>query len=255
MFRDGRLKDKVVLITGAAQGLGAAQAQALAREGGCVVIGDLADSPGNALAEAIRSEGGDAHYVHLDVSKEEDWIVCIKGVIEKHGKLNVLVNNAGIVIKRVPIEERTVEEWDQIMAVNLRSVFLGTKHVIPHMRRAGGGSIVNISSLAGIGQSALQEPGYATSKAAVRMFSKVTATQHAHENIRCNSLHPGPTDGGMLHRFLSDPAALKERLKRVPIGRLARMEEIAAGVVFLASDESSYMTGSELVIDGGALAQ
>ncbi len=250
-----RLKGKVVLITGAAQGLGAAQARALASEGACVVFGDLADSPGRTLEDAIRSEGGDAHYVHLDVSKEQDWIACVESTVRKHGKLNVLVNNAGIVIKRVPIESRTVDEWDQVMAVNLRSVFLGTKHAIPHMRQAGGGSIVNISSLAGIGQSQLQEPAYATSKAAVRMLSKVTAAQHAHENIRCNSLHPGPTDGGMLHRFLSDPEALKERLKRVPMGRLARMEEIAAGVVFLASDESSYMTGSELVIDGGALAQ
>jgi len=250
-----RLKGKVILITGAAQGLGAAQAKALAREGGSVVFGDLADSHGKALEDVIRSEGGDAHYVHLDVSKEQDWIDCVRDTVEKHGKLNVLVNNAGIVIKRVAIEERTVDEWDQVMAVNLRSVFLGTKHVIPYMRAVGGGSIVNISSLAGIGQSQFQEPAYATSKAAVRMFSKVAAAQHAHENIRCNSVHPGPTDGGMLHRFLSDPASLKERLKRVPMGRLARLEEIAAGVVFLASDESSYMTGSELVIDGGALAQ
>jgi len=250
-----RLKGKVVLITGAAQGLGAAQAKALAIEGACVVFGDIADTQGRALEEAIRSVGGDAHYVHLDVSREEEWIACVNSTVRKHGRLNVLVNNAGIVIKRVSIEERTVDEWDKVMAVNLRSVFLGTKHVIPHMREIGGGSIVNISSLAGIGQSQIQEPAYATSKAAVRMFSKVTATQHAHENIRCNSLHPGPTDGGMLHRFLSDPEALKERLTRVPLRRLAKMEEIAAGVVFLASDESSYMTGSELVIDGGALAQ
>jgi len=250
-----RLAGKVILITGAAQGLGAAQAKALAMEGACVVFGDLADAQGLALEEQIRSEGGDAHYVHFDVSKEKDWSDCVEDTVQKHGKLNVLVNNAGIVIKKVPIEDGTVEDWDRVMAVNLRSVFLGTKHVIPHMRRAGGGSIVNISSLAGIGQSALQEPAYATSKAAVRMFSKVTAAQHAHENIRCNSLHPGPTDGGMLHRFLSDPAALNERLKRVPMGRLARLEEIAAGVVFLASDESSYMTGADLVIDGGALAQ
>ena len=250
-----RLKGKVVLITGAAQGLGAAQAKALASEGASVVFGDLADHEGRTVEAAILSEGGDAHYVHLDVSKEQDWIDCVKTTVQLYGKLNVLVNNAGIVIKRVPIEMRTVVEWDQVMAVNLRSVFLGTKHVIPYMRQAGGGSIVNISSLAGIGQSQLQEPAYATSKAAVRMLSKVTAAQHAHENIRCNSLHPGPTDGGMLHRFLPDPEALKERLKRVPMGRLARVEEIAAGVIFLASDESSYMTGSELVIDGGALAQ
>jgi len=250
-----RLKGKVILITGAAQGLGAAQVKALAAEGARVVFGDLADSQGHVLEESLRAEGLDTHYVHLDVSVEQNWIDCAKDLIQKHGKLNVLVNNAGINIKRVMIEERTIDEWDRVMAVNLRSVFLGTKHVIPYMRRVGGGSIINISSLAGIGQSALQEPAYATSKAAVRMFSKVTATQHAHENIRCNSIHPGPTDGGMLHRFLSDPVALKERLKRVPMGRLARLEEIAAGVVFLASDESSYMTGSELIIDGGALAQ
>jgi cyclopentanol dehydrogenase len=250
-----RLQGKVVLITGASQGLGAAQAKALSSEGARVVFCDLADSEGRNVEEAIRSAGGDAHYVHLDVTQEQDWIDGVQTVVQRHGQLNVLVNNAGIVIKRVPIEMRTVAEWDQVMAVNLRGVFLGTKHVIPHMRHAGGGSIVNISSLAGIGQSQLQEPAYATSKAAVRMLSKVTAAQHAHENIRCNSLHPGPVDGGMLHRFLSDPDALQQRLKRVPMGRLARVEEIVAGVIFLASDESSYMTGSELVIDGGALAQ
>jgi 3alpha(or 20beta)-hydroxysteroid dehydrogenase len=250
-----RLTGKVALVTGAAGGLGAAQAQALAKEGARVVLGDLADQDGQDVAAIIRAEKGDAHYIHLDVTREEDWQRAVSFTVERCGKLDVLVNNAGIVIKRVPIEERTVEEWDRVMAVNLRSVFLGTKYAIPEMRRNGGGSIVNISSLAGIGQSQLQEPAYATSKAAVRMLSKVTATQHAHENIRCNSLHPGPTDGGMLHRFLPDPAALEQRLKRVPLGRLARVEEITAGVVFLASDESSYMTGSELVIDGGALAQ
>jgi 3alpha(or 20beta)-hydroxysteroid dehydrogenase len=250
-----RLKGKVALVTGAATGLGAAQAQALAQEGACVVLADIADQEGEKVAEEIRAADGDGHYIHLDVCKEEDWRRAIRFTVERYGKLDVLVNNAGIVIKRVPIEERTVEEWDRVMAVNLRSVFLGTKYAIPEMRRNGGGSIVNISSLAGIGQSALQEPAYATSKAAVRMLSKVTATQHAHERIRCNSLHPGPTDGGMLHRFLPDPAALEQRLKRVPLGRLARVEEITAGVIFLASDESSYMTGSELVIDGGALAQ
>lgn len=250
-----RLQNKVALITGAAGGLGAAQAQALAKEGARVVFGDLADADGSKLEEAIRASGGEAHYMHLDVAREEDWIAAVLATEQRYGKLDVLVNNAGIVIPRVSIEKRTVEEWDRVMAVNVRGVFLGTKHAIPAMRRAGGGSIVNISSLAGIGQSALQEPAYATSKAAVRMLSRVTATQHAHENIRCNSLHPGPTDGGMLHRFLPDPDALKERLKRVPLGRLARVEEIVAGVIFLASDESSYMTGSELVIDGGALAQ
>jgi NAD(P)-dependent dehydrogenase (short-subunit alcohol dehydrogenase family) len=141
------------------------------------------------------------------------------------------------------------------MAVNLKSVFLGTKHTLTALRQSGGGSIVNISSIAGLGQSQIQEPAYATSKAAVRMFSKVTATQHAHENIRCNSLHPGPIDSGMLHRFVPTPEALARRLTRVPMGRLATLAEIVAGVLFLASDEASYVTGTELVIDGGALAQ
>jgi 3alpha(or 20beta)-hydroxysteroid dehydrogenase len=250
-----RLDGKVALVTGAAGGLGAAQAVGLVREGAKVMFCDIADSEGEKLQEQIRAGGGDAQYLHLDVSSEADWRAGIEATAKRYGKLDVLVNNAGIVIPRVPIEERTVEEWDRVMAVNVRSVFLGTKYAIPEMRRAGGGSIVNISSLAGIGQSQHQEPAYATSKAAVRMLSKVTATQHAHEKIRCNSLHPGPVDGGMLHRFLSDPKALEKRLTRVPMGRLARIEEIVAGVIFLASDESSYMTGSELVIDGGALAQ
>jgi len=251
----GRLDGKVVLVSGGATGLGAAQVSACVKEGAKVLFGDVQQSAGAELEADIRRQGGEAAFVHLDVASEHDWQQAIGEAVTRFGALNVLINNAGIVIKKVPIEERTVEEWDRVMAVNLRGVFLGTKHAIAQLRLAGGGSIVNVSSLAGIGQSQLQEPAYATSKAAVRMFSKVTATQYAHENIRCNSLHPGPTDGGMLHRFLPDPVALKERLKRVPLGRLARVEEIVAGAIFLASDESSYMTGAELVIDGGALAQ
>lgn len=251
----GRLDGKVVLVTGGATGLGAAQVAGLVREGAQVLFGDILDSEGQKLEKDLRACGGEAAFVHLDVTNEEQWRSAIAGALSRYGKLDVLVNNAGIVIPRVPIEERTGEEWDRVMAVNVKGVFLGTKHAIPALRRSGGGSIVNISSLAGIGQSQLQEPAYAASKGAVRLFSKVTATQHAHEGIRCNSLHPGPTDGGMLRRFLPDPEALKKRLERVPLGRMARMEEIVAGVIFLASDESSYMTGSEMVIDGGALAQ
>ena len=162
------------------------------------------------------------------------------------------MNNAGIVINRVPIEERTVEEWDRVQAVNSRGVFLGTKHAIPAMRDSGGGSIINICSVAGYGQSTTQEPAYAASKGAVRIFSKVTATQHAKDNIRSNAIFPGPIDTEMVHAAMSDPKALAERLTRVPMGRLGLVKEIVAGVIFLASDESSYMTGGELVIDGGA---
>lgn len=250
-----RLSGKVVLVSGAASGLGAEQVIACAKEGAKVVIADILDATGVELEAKIRANGGEAIFVHLDVTSEESWEAAITETVSRFGALNVLVNNAGISIKKVSIEMRTTEEWDRVMAINLRGVFLGTKHAIPQLRHAGGGSIVNVSSIAGIGQSQLQEPAYATSKAAVRMFSKVTATQYAHENIRCNSLHPGPTDCGMLHRFLPSPEALKERLRRVPMGRLARVEEIVAGTIFLASDDSSYMTGSELVIDGGALAQ
>jgi len=155
----------------------------------------------------------------------------------------------------VPIDERTAEEWDRVMAVNAKGVFLGTKHAIPAMRRAGGGSIVNISSVAGIGQSLHQEPAYAASKGAVRIFTKVTAAQHAKDHIRCNSVHPGPIDTEMVHSAMSDPEVLRRRLQRVPLGRLGTVEEVVSLVLFLASDDASYVTGSEMVVDGGALAQ
>jgi cyclopentanol dehydrogenase len=141
------------------------------------------------------------------------------------------------------------------MGVNVKGVFLGTKHAIPAMRRAGGGSIVNIASIAALGQAGIQESSYATSKGAVRVFTRVVASQYAKDKIRCNALFPGPTDTGMLRTFLPDPEALQRRLQRVPLGRLGRPEEIVAGVVFLASDESSFATGTELVIDGGALVE
>ena len=141
------------------------------------------------------------------------------------------------------------------MAVNARGVFLGTKYAIPAMRRAGGGSIVNISSVAGIGQSLHQEPAYAASKGAIRIFTKVTASQHAKDRIRCNSVHPGPIDTEMLHSAMPDPEVLRRRLERVPLGRMGTVDDVVKLVLYLASDDSAYMTGSELVIDGGALAQ
>jgi NAD(P)-dependent dehydrogenase (short-subunit alcohol dehydrogenase family) len=155
----------------------------------------------------------------------------------------------------VPIEERTALEWDQVMAVNAKGVFLGTKYVIPAMRRAGGGSIVNISSIAGIGQSLMQEPAYAASKGAIRIFTKVTAAQHAKDKIRCNSIHPGPVDTEMFHRAFPDRAVMERRLQRIPLGRMGTVAEIVAAVIYFASDDSAYTTGSELLIDGGAMAQ
>lgn len=251
----GKLDGKVALISGAARGQGAAEVRTFAREGCRVVFGDIADDDGRQLEEEMQAGGQEAAYVHLDVSSEADWLRAIDETVRRFGRLDILVNNAGITIPRVPIEVRTEAEWDRIMAVNAKGVFLGTKHAIPEMRKAGGGSIVNISSVAGIGQSAHQEPAYAASKAAVRIFSKVTAAQCAEDNIRCNSVHPGPVDTAMLHNAMPDPEVLRQRLQRVPLRRMGSVEEIVAGVLFLASDDSSYMTGSELVIDGGALAQ
>jgi cyclopentanol dehydrogenase len=194
-------------------------------------------------------------YLHLDVTSEADWQSAVQTAVGRHGALHILVNNAGIVIPRVPIEERTAADWDRVMAVNAKGVFLGTKHAIPAMRRAGGGSIVNISSVAGIGQSLHQEPAYAASKGAIRIFTKVTASQHARDRIRCNSVHPGPIDTEMLHSAMRDPEVLRRRLERVPLGRMGTIAEVVSAVLYLASDDSSYVTGSELVVDGGALAQ
>jgi cyclopentanol dehydrogenase len=251
----GKLDGKVALISGGARGQGAAEAETFAREGAKVVFGDIRDAEGQKVEDGIRAAGGAAVYVHLDVTDEADWQRAVQTATGRYGKLDILVNNAGIVIPRVPIEDRTAAEWDQVMAVNAKGVFLGTKYAIPAMRRAGGGSIVNISSVAGIGQSLHQEPAYAASKGAIRIFTKVTASQHARDRIRCNSVHPGPVDTDMIHAAMPDPDVLARRLQRVPLGRMGTVAEIVSAVLYLASDESSYITGSELIIDGGALAQ
>jgi 3alpha(or 20beta)-hydroxysteroid dehydrogenase len=251
----GKLDGKVALISGGARGQGAAEAETFVREGARVVFGDVRDDEGKTVEAAIRARGGDALYVHLDVTSEADWQHAVQTALGRHGRVDILINNAAIVIPRVPIEERTAEEWDRVMAVNAKGVFLGTKHAIPAMRRSGGGSIVNISSIAGIGQSLHQEPAYAASKGAIRIFTKVTASQHARDRIRCNSVHPGPVDTEMFHSAFRDREAMERRLQRVPLGRMGTVAEIVSAVLYLASDESSYITGSEVVVDGGALAQ
>ena len=250
----GRLAGKVALISGGAKNQGAAEARLFTAEGAKVVFGDIADEEGRAVEAEIHAAGGDAQYVHLDVAEEADWKAAVGLAEERYGKLDILINNAAILVPRVPVEERTVEEWDRVMAVNAKGVFLGCKTAIPAMRRAGGGSIVNISSIAGIGQALTQEPAYAASKGAIRVFSKVVATQHAKDNIRSNSVHPGPVDTAMFRAAFPTPEALDERLSRVPMKRAGSIDEIVQGVLFLASDESSYVTGTELVIDGGALS-
>jgi NAD(P)-dependent dehydrogenase (short-subunit alcohol dehydrogenase family) len=224
------------------------------REGAKVVFGDILDAEGQKVEAEIRASGGEATYVHLDVTSEREWRAAVETAVRQYGKLHVLVNNAGIIIRK-SIEETSVEEWDRTQAINVRGVFLGTKFAIPAMRQAGSGSIINISSIAGLVGSTYGAASYIASKGAVRLFTKATAIQHAKDNIRCNSIHPGPIETLMIQDTLEDHAFLQERLHRIPLGRIGRVEDVAYGVLYLASDESSYVTGSELVIDGGATAQ
>jgi|TARA_B100000530_G_scaffold54883_1_gene30982 NAD(P)-dependent dehydrogenase (short-subunit alcohol dehydrogenase family) len=250
----GRLEGKVALISGGSKNQGAAEAKVFTAEGAKVVFGDIADQEGRIVEAEIHADGGVAHYMHLDVTNAADWQAAVGYACETYGKLDILINNAAILVPRVLVEERTEEEWDRVMAVNTKGVFLGTKTAIPAMRAAGGGSIVNISSIAGIGQALTQEPAYAASKGAIRVFSKVVAAQHAIDNIRCNSVHPGPVDTAMFRAAFPTPEALDRRLSRVPMKRAGTIDEVVQGVLFLASDEASYITGTELVIDGGALS-
>src|SRR5438128_8729495 len=229
----GRLDGKVVLISGGARGQGAAEAKLLAREGAQVVFGDVLDEEGRQVEAEIRTAGGDATYVHLDVTSEDHWRVAVALAEHTYGRLNVLVNNAGIVIRK-SIEETTEDDWDRILAVNLKGVFLGTKHAIPAMRRAGGGSIINISSTAGLVGSPYGSAAYTATKGAVRLFTKATAMQHAKDNIRCNSVHPGPIDTDMIRDTLSEPAVREERLNRIPLHRIGKPEDVAYGVLYLA---------------------
>lgn len=250
----GRLDGKVALISGGARGQGATEALMMAREGASVVFGDILDEEGRKVEAEIQELGLAATYVHLDVTSEDDWRSAVDTAVTRYGKLNVLVNNAGILIRK-SIEETTEEDWDRIMAINAKGVFLGTKQAIPAMRQAGGGSIINISSVAGLLGSNTTGASYTATKGAVRLFTKVTAVQHASDGIRCNSVHPGLIETPMTADRLADPDRREQQRERIPLGRIGTAEDVAYGVLFLASDESSFMTGSELVIDGGSSAQ
>ena len=246
-----RLEGKVAIISGGARGMGAAEARIFAREGASVVIGDLLEEEALKVVAEIGDAGGKALFVKLDVTDESSWQSLVEAAVERFGKVDILVNNAAI-LRTQGLLETTEEIWDEVMDVNTKGTFLGTKSVIPEMRKAGGGSIINISSGAGITGS-LRNTAYHASKGAVRIFTKSAAIQYAGENIRVNSVHPGPVDTDMLAFSSSAPGA--RRPEDVPLGRYGRPEEVAYGVLYLASDESSFVTGSEVVIDGGRTAE
>ena len=249
-----RLEGKVAIITGGARGQGATEARMFAQEGARVVIGDIRDELGMQVEAEIRELGGEAVYLHLDVTSDDDWQRAIETAERQFGKVDVLVNNAAIVLRK-DIEETTGEDWDNIMEINAKGVFLGTKAVIPAMRRAGGGSIINISSISGL--VSIGPPAYIATKGAVRLFTKSTAIQYASENIRANSIHPGSVDTDMRREGMGDqtPEEIQARIDNIPLGRVGTTEDISYGALFLASEESSFMTGSELVIDGGYTAK
>ena len=250
-----RLEGKVAIVSGGASGIGEATSRLFAAEGASVVIADINDELGAALESDIRDGGGEVAYLKLDVRDEEQWRAVVAETVTRFGKLDIVVNNAGISAPgRPPTEEQTVEGWDAVMAVNAKGVFLGTKHAIPEMRKAGGGSIVNISSIYGnVGSKG--GTAYHASKGACRTFSKAAAIQYAGEQIRVNSVHPGFVDTPMTAELHSLPSVHEERVAKTPLGRMGLPEDIAYGILYLASDESRFVTGSELVIDGGMTAQ
>lgn len=247
----GRLDGKVALVSGGASGIGAAHARIFAAEGAKLVAGDLQEDKGRAVVEAVNRDGGEAVFVHLDVARQADWERAVGEAVSRFGKLTTLINNAGIYWPR-GTEEETLEGWNTMISVNQTGVWLGMKAAVPAMREAGGGAIVNISSLYGL----IGSPGsitYHATKGAVRLMTKSAALEYVKAGIRVNSIHPGQIDTPILSGLTPDQ---NEQIRAAtPMGRLGRPEEIAYGSLYLCSDEAAYTTGAELVIDGGWFAQ
>jgi len=247
----GRLTGKVALISGGASGIGAAHVRVFAAEGAKVVAGDIQDAQGKAVVDAVNKSGGEAVCVRLDVSKEADWANAVKEAVARFGKLTTLINNAGIYWPQ-GIEAETMDGWNKMIAVNQTGVWLGMKTAVPAMRNAGGGAIVNISSLYGLIGSPTSITYHAT-KGAVRIMTKAAALEYARQGIRANSIHPGQIDTPILAGLTAEQ---NEQIKAAtPLGRMGRPEEIAYGSLYLCSDEAAFVTGTELVIDGGWFAQ
>jgi NAD(P)-dependent dehydrogenase (short-subunit alcohol dehydrogenase family) len=248
-----RLAGKVALISGGASGMGQSEAIIFAREGARVVVGDLLELEGRQTVDKIVAAGGQARFVKLDVTSETDWQHAVKDAVTAFGKLDLLVNNAGISGTFDP-DLASTTAWDALMSINAKGVFLGMKSAEPAMRAAGGGAIVNISSISGfVGQDRVHM-AYNASKGAVRIMTKSAAVQYAQHGIRVNSVHPGIMPPMRTSKASADPAWREKSLRAVPMKREGRVEEVAYAVLFLASDEASYITGAELVVDGGYLA-
>ena len=249
----GKMDGMVAAVTGGASGIGEATVRRFIAEGAQVAFADRDAVRGNRVAAEIAAEGR-VDFFEADVGRESSCLAFIEHAVKRFGRLNILVNNAGIRMYQTVVEA-TAESWDEILGVNLKSYAYCAKGAIPAMRRAGGGSIINISSTAGLVGSPGTTSAYTATKGAVRLFTKATATQHAKDKIRCNSVHPGPIATDMIKDTLENPAQWEQRLQRLPMRRVGTPEDVAYGVLYLASDESSFVTGSELVIDGGTTAE
>ncbi|MBO04311.1 MAG: cyclopentanol dehydrogenase [Chloroflexi bacterium] len=248
-----RLEGKIAIITGAASGMGAAEARLFAREGATVIATDITEDTGQEVAAEIVAEGGNATFVKLDVTSEGEWESVVGDTVAREGRLDILVNNAGFAGSSTE-DSMDLGAFDTLMAVNLRGVFLGMKTAIPVMRDGGGGSIVNISSISGnVGQEVVHL-GYNATKGGVRIITKAAAVQNGRDGIRVNSVHPGLMPAMRTAKLTADPTLRERWVERIPLGRVGEPEEVANAVLFLASDEASYISGAELYVDGGYLA-
>ena len=245
-----RLRDKVAIVTGGASGMGAATARLFAREGAKVVVADLMEDEGRAVAAEI---GAAARFQKLDVASEADWDAAVADTLAAWGRIDILINNAGVSGSHPDLLNTAT--WEQQMRINAGGVFLGMRAVIPVMQKAGGGSIVNTSSISGVVGQRMVHMGYNAAKGAIRTATKAAAVQFARDGIRVNSVHPGVMPPMRTSMMTADPEIRRKMMSTIPMGREGRIEEVAAANLFLASDEASYITGAELPVDGGYLAQ
>ena len=244
------VKNKVVAITGGAGGIGTAQTKLLAENGAEVWVLDLAEDRAEALAKEMTDAGWRVHSAGMDVASEEDWKAVVERIVAESGRLDAIVNNAGINIRK-PIEEMVKDEWMQMMEVNTCSVFLSTKYAIPVMRRQGGGTIINTSSICGLIGHMNTPEAYTATKGAVTLLTKSVAARYGKDNIRCNSIHPATIDTPFVASLMADPVKKQARIDEIPLGRLTTVDDVANAVLYLVSEEASFLNGVNLPIDGG----